>query len=124
MKMQTLGCQKKYKDSLIEIDKLGEHFEGKQTNSLFKINSAKTTNNTPSKSSTSTTSYCIRTGERIPFNVEKPLWYKAYQVWAKTNNKNERENFCHFSGEPSNGETSVSNPILEKNMKFLKELMS
>lgn len=28
-----------------------------------------------------------------------------------------KEKYCHFSGEPSNGETSVNKPILKKNWK-------
>jgi hypothetical protein len=60
--------------------------------------------------------YCIRTGVRIPFNPEKPLCYDAYIVWAEYGNENFRENFCHKTGEPSNGKTSFANPILRKNI--------
>ena len=30
------------------------------------------------------------------------------------------EKYCHFSGEPSNGETSFNKPILKKNWKKAK----
>lgn len=65
--------------------------------------------------------YCIRTGVQIPFNVEKPLSYDAYKSWSKFGDPNYAEKFCHFSGEPSNGETSVSKPILKKNWQKAKE---
>ena len=67
------------------------------------------------------TGYCIRTGVEIPFNVEKPLSYDAYKKWNKYSDPDYPEKYCHFSGEPSNGETSVSKPILKKNWKKAKE---
>lgn len=66
--------------------------------------------------------YCIRTGVEIPFNVEKPMSYDAFKSWSKYGDPEYPEKFCHFSGEPSNGETSVSKPILKKNWKKAKEI--
>jgi len=66
--------------------------------------------------------YCIRTGIEIPFNVEKPLSYEAFKSWSKYSDPEYSEKFCHFSGEASNGETSVSRPILKKNWKKAKEM--
>lgn len=66
--------------------------------------------------------FCIRTGVEIPFNVEKPMSYDAFKSWNKYGDPEYPEKFCHFSGEPSNGETSVSRPILKKNWKKAKEL--
>ena len=68
------------------------------------------------------TGFCIRTGVEIPFNVEKPMNYDAFKSWSKYGDTEYAEKFCHFSGEPSNGETSVSRPILKKNWKKAKEL--
>lgn len=65
--------------------------------------------------------YCIRTGVEIPFNVEKPMSYEAYKSWNNYGDPNYPEKFCHFSGEPSNGETSINKPILKKNWKIAKE---
>jgi len=65
--------------------------------------------------------YCIRTGISIPFNVEKPMSYDAYKAWSKYSDPDFAEKFCHFSGEPSNGETSVSHPILKRNWKKAKK---
>lgn len=64
--------------------------------------------------------YCIRTGAEIPFNVEKPMSYEAYKSWSKYSNPEYKEKFCHFSGESSNGETTVSKPILRKNWSKAK----
>ncbi len=66
------------------------------------------------------TGYCIRTGIEIPFNIEKPMSYDAYKAWNK--NPDNPEKYCHFSGEPSEGKTSVNKPILSKNWKKAKEL--
>lgn len=66
--------------------------------------------------------FCIRTGISIPFNVEKPMSYEAHKSWSKYGDPDYAEKFCHFSGEPSNGETSVSRPILKKNWKKAKEI--
>lgn len=65
--------------------------------------------------------FCIRTGVPIPFNIEKPMSYEAFKSWSKYSNPDYPEKFCHFSGEPSNGETCVSKPILKKNWKNAKE---
>ena len=66
--------------------------------------------------------FCIRTGVKIPFNIEKPMSYEAYKIWSQYGDPDYPEKFCHFSGEPSNGETSVSKPILGKNWKKAKEM--
>jgi hypothetical protein len=66
--------------------------------------------------------YCLRTGLSIPFNVEKPMTNDAFKSWNKFGNADYPEKFCHFSGEQSNGETSVGRPILKKNWKKAKEI--
>jgi phosphatidylserine/phosphatidylglycerophosphate/cardiolipin synthase-like enzyme len=68
--------------------------------------------------------YCIRTGISIPFNIEKPMSYEAFKSWSKYSDPNYAENFCHFSGEPSNGETTVAKPILKQNWKKAKEIFN
>ncbi len=68
------------------------------------------------------TGYCIRTGVEIPFNIEKPMSYEAFKSWNKHADKDYPEKFCHFSGEPSNGENSVNKPILHKYWKKAKEI--
>lgn len=77
----------------------------------------------PSLSKSSEPGYCIRTGDKIPFNPERPLSYQACKSWSQFGNEEYEERFCHYSGEPSNGETSVSRPILRKNWKKAQLLM-
>ncbi len=82
-------------------------------------NKVKATNKTKTNKQTG---YCIRTGVEVPFNIEKPMSYGAYKLWNKYGDPDYPEKFCHFSGETSNGETSVSKPILKKNWKKAKEI--
>lgn len=75
----------------------------------------------PTSSNVSAIGFCIRTGVKIPFNIEKPMSYDAFKIWSQYGDPDYPEKYCHFSGEPSNGETSVSKPILSKNWKKAKE---
>lgn len=114
-----------FEDAFKEVDYIN------QTSQRFELNApkptfTKTENKSSKEKSTSfpTTNgkgFCIRTGVEIPFNVEKPLSYDAYKKWNEFGDPDYPEKFCHFSGEPSNGETSVSRPILKKNWKKAKE---
>ena len=114
-----------FEDAFKEVDYIN------QTSQRFELNApkptfSKTENKSSKEKSTSfpTTNgkgFCIRTGVEIPFNVEKPLSYDAYKKWNEFGDPDYPEKFCHFSGEPSNGETSVSRPILKKNWKKAKE---
>ena len=67
------------------------------------------------------TGFCIRTGVEIPFNLKKPLTAEAFKKWSQFGNPDYPEKYCHFSGEPSNGETSVNRPVLKKNWKKAQE---
>lgn len=67
--------------------------------------------------------YCIRTRAQIPFNTEKPLSGEAFKSWNKYADKDYAEKYCHFTGEASNGETTVNKPILRKNWNKAKEVM-
>jgi phosphatidylserine/phosphatidylglycerophosphate/cardiolipin synthase-like enzyme len=82
---------------------------------------AKVAVTTKAQSATKAKGFCIRTGVEIPFNMDKPLSYEAYKSWSKYNDPDYAEKYCHFSGEPSHGETSVSRPILKKNWKKAKD---
>ena len=59
--------------------------------------------------------FCIRTGKEIPFNPKSPFSNEAYKSWSTYKKDDYPEKYCHFSGEPSNGETSMAKPILKKN---------
>ncbi|OQD42775.1 hypothetical protein BUL40_09670 [Croceivirga radicis] len=56
--------------------------------------------------------YCIRTGEQIPYNPEKPFSYYAFRTWKQFENYDFEENYCHKTGKESYGKTSMRNPIL------------
>lgn len=75
--------------------------ESKQRSQYFK-----------NKSDANQFGFCIRTGVKIPFNPEKPYSLVAYRTWKHYANSEYRENYCHKTGEKSNGETSMSRPIL------------
>ena len=66
--------------------------------------------------------YCIRTGVKIPFDLERPFSYEAFQIWNQFADPSYPEKFCHFSGEPSKGETSYDKPIMSKNWKKASEV--
>jgi phosphatidylserine/phosphatidylglycerophosphate/cardiolipin synthase-like enzyme len=65
--------------------------------------------------------YCIRTGEKIPFNLKNPFNDKSFKSWNRFKNPEFKEKFCHFSGEETNGETTYSRPILKKNWAKAKK---
>lgn len=56
--------------------------------------------------------FCIRTGEQIPFNPGQPLSKPAWRKWNEFGNPDFPEKFCHKTGKPSYGKTSMRNPIL------------
>jgi hypothetical protein len=65
--------------------------------------------------------FCIRTGVQIPFDMERPFSWDAYNSWSRFGNPDYPEKYCHFSGEPSNGETTYNKPILGKNWRKAQE---
>jgi hypothetical protein len=117
-----LGLKRTYKGSIVEEDKL-ENFL-KISNTDFKIDKA---NNLQQKTNATSIDFkpgfCIRTGIAIPFNPEKPMCYEAWHKWSQIGEANYPEKYCHYSGEPSNGETSYSKPILRKNWSKAKSLI-
>jgi hypothetical protein len=62
--------------------------------------------------STSNIGYCIRTGREIPFNPNKPLSLESFQTWVFFSDWDFPESYCHKTGKPSNGKTSMRSPIL------------
>lgn len=113
-----------YEEAMKEVDYIIETSQKFEFGTV-KIHSEKTdTDNKKNKkiSTSSSKGYCIRTGVEIPFNVEKPLSLEAYKIWSEYEDPDYPEKFCHFSGEPSNGETCFSKPILKKNWKKAVEI--
>jgi hypothetical protein len=111
----NLGLSKKYTHSN-EIDYLSKKL-GIKT-STFKNNKCK------HKAQDTKAGYCIRTGEKIPFNPNRPLSDEAYLTWSKYRDKEYEEQYCHYSGEPSYGETSFLKPIMKKNWNKAKKLIT
>jgi len=111
---------RKYVKSEIIVDKLSDFFNNKKYEKVYKkkeqIQKPKIKTKTEKKSG-----FCIRTGKEIPFNIEKPLSYEAFKMWNKYKDADFSEKYCHYSGELSNGKTSVNKPILNKNWKKAKE---
>lgn len=64
--------------------------------------------------------FCIRTGVKIPFNIKAPYSDAAFKSWKRYGNETYKEKYCHYSGETSDGETSLKSPILKKNWKEAK----
>lgn len=116
-----------FDDAFKEVDYINQTSQRFELNALKPVYTSNADNKIrESKPSTKHTDkskgYCIRTGVEIPFSVDKPMSYDAYKSWSKYSDPDYPEKFCHFSGEPSNGETSVSRPILKKNWKKAKEI--
>ena len=98
-----------------------------QTSQRFGFSLPKTTANVKApdqklKRNGRNTGYCIRTRIEIPFDIDRPFSYDAYKKWSEYPDLENPENFCHFSGEPSNGETSFIKPILKKYWKRAQEV--
>ncbi len=123
----NFGLTKRYKESKIEVDKLSEFFsdkpkfESKYRKDNYekkKVEEPQAPQTTQAKSIGS--GFCIRTGKQIPFNAKRPLSDEAYKSWAQFSKDDYPEKFCHYSGEPSNGETTFAKPILRKNWSKAK----
>ncbi|HEY5746980.1 MAG TPA: phospholipase D family protein [Chryseolinea sp.] len=66
--------------------------------------------------------FCIRTGKKIKFDLQMPFTNEAYLEWSKYGNENYPEKYCHFSGEPSNKETSKAKPVLQRYWQRAKDI--
>lgn len=61
--------------------------------------------------------FCIRTGTALFFDPRNPMTPHAMAEWKKEGDREFPENYCHFSGEPSYGQTTMNRPVLPKNLK-------
>ena len=107
------GLQKNYIDSTTVKDELSKRLDEKKPKKKQSFIKKESKTKVESK----VVGYCIRTGEEIEFNPERPMSNKAYKMWNKFGDKDYEEKYCHFSGEASNGETTLAKPILRKNWK-------
>ncbi|SFZ94624.1 hypothetical protein SAMN05428642_104286 [Flaviramulus basaltis] len=67
---------------------------------------------TPYKKKLNDMGYCIRTGREIPFNPEQPMSKNAWKTWNMFGDEHYPEQYCHKTGNESNGKTCMANPIL------------
>ena len=115
-----LGLSKKYIRSEVIVDSLTE-----ELSKAKKVQKMKPKRPTEVRSSkplqASQKGYCIRTREPVPFDVTKPYTDKAFQSWSRYKNDDFNEKYCHFSGEPSEGKTTMAKPILGKHWKAAKK---
>lgn len=113
---KVLGFSQKYIGSKVTVDRIAEFFsQGNNFNNNSWNQKALNIPSSGNKTNKSSVGYCIRTGKEIQFNVKKPFCEEAYISWLKYKNEAYPEKYCHFTGEPSNGETTFSKPILSKN---------
>jgi len=115
-----LGLSKKYIRSEVRVDLLTEELSKAKRVSKVKPNKpAEVESVKPTTDSKN--GYCIRTGEQIPFDLTKPYTDKAFKSWSHYKNEDFAEKFCHFSGESSEGKTTMAKPILGKHWKSAKK---
>ena len=55
------------------------------------------------------TGFCIRCGQRIAFEQNRPLCAEDYETWATYRNDSYPENFCHSCGRPT--PTTYAKPL-------------
>lgn len=116
-KSGILGMTQKYTGSVVVKDQLSDFFLKKETVEKSHNSSRRVVKENSKFFKNNETGYCIRTGKEIPYDIKKPFSYKAFENWNKFKNEDYSEKYCHFSGEPSNGETSFARPILKKNWR-------
>ncbi|WP_010521177.1 phospholipase D family protein [Aquimarina agarivorans] len=102
---KNILSSKKYVRSEIVLDDLSDFFMKKEKSTRDKK-----------------IGYCIRSGSKIPFNMDKPMNYNSFKKWDEHKNRSYPEKYCHFSGELSERRTSMEKPILSKNWKKAKEV--
>lgn len=97
-------------DQTFSSEKPVRAYYGSKTSNVHKFNSPK---NVFPDTVNNKNGFCIRCGINIPFNPEYPLCDKCFISWAKRNDFDNREAFCHLSGKKSFGKTTKRNPILK-----------
>ncbi|MCD8408530.1 phospholipase D family protein [Tenacibaculum dicentrarchi] len=117
---KNLLSSRKYVKSEIEVDKLSDFFKNVSYKKVYKKKEQNVTK-TEILTKAENSGFCIRTGKKIPFNIEKPMNYEAFKMWNKYKDADYSEKYCHFSGELSDGKTSVNKPVLNKNWKKSKD---
>jgi phosphatidylserine/phosphatidylglycerophosphate/cardiolipin synthase-like enzyme len=106
-----------FEDAYKEVEFISE------TSQRFELDVSKKQADKPASAKASKQNgFCIMTGVEIPFDVKNPLSAEAHKEWKKAGNEDLPGKFCHFSGEPSNGENSFNKPVLRKNWKKAEKI--
>ncbi len=125
-KKELFGLSKKYTGSKIIINVVDEFFKKKNPFGNAEVFESKSSyykadplENKPSsyqqpyqKQFNQNTAFCIRTGKSIPFNINMPYSPEAFKTWSQFQNPDYPESYCHSTGKPSSGNTSMRNPII------------
>ena len=130
-KKDFLGITKKYTHSEIVTNKIDHFFTKKANNSFGNMSTTKKfaynrtdffedepPYNQPSHQQNydqhrdRNTAFCIRTGRAIPFNMKMPYCPEAFNTWSQFRNPDYAEAYCHSTGKPSGGRTSMRSPVL------------
>ncbi|MBR9847572.1 MAG: hypothetical protein GYB35_16385 [Algicola sp.] len=115
---KMFGLSSKYLNSETEVDNSDAFYSNTSYKKEFKKTFKRTREN--SDANKEKEGFCIRTGDKIEFNLKMPMSPKAYSSWERYKDEYYAEKFCHFSGEPSQGATSFKNPVLRKNWNKAK----
>jgi len=108
-KAGLLGITSSYTHSEVVIDESESFFLKKEN---FQGKKYKQSRHLEKSEANQTSGYCIRTGKLIPFNPAKPMCKEAYDSWSKYKNPDYPEKYCHKTGKPSQGKTTMKNPVL------------
>ena len=77
------------------INSTSQKFDIGTSAPIFHTHSAKKETNKTDINNNS--GFCIRTGVKIPFNIEKPFCADSFREWNKYGNIGYPEKFCHFA---------------------------
>lgn len=113
-KSSMMGLKRKFTGSEVTINEIDKRLVSRSVVAKKKSRGPKVSRNQYG--------FCIRTGQKINLNLERPLSDKAYDVWSSYGDYEYPENYCHLTGEPSGGETCYDRPILRKNWDLYMEL--
>lgn len=110
---RRFGLQKVYTQSKVTIDK-SQQFYGTNTNTVAFGVGASSVREKANINYSKNMGYCIRTGEKIPFDLKMPMSERAFRTWSSFGDEYYPERYCHYSGETSEGETCFAKPVLKK----------
>lgn len=100
-----------FQDALKEIQSIKSNALHKifDTDNALEITNQAKTSKTPDKSKASNSAYCIRCGENIKFNPDKPFCPTCFGSWVEWENPDYEENWCHACGKES--DSSMNKPL-------------